>query len=450
MTAPNDLEERLRSGLQAAADALPPEPATRPESGAVPLRPHRAVPTRRWVITAVATAASLAAVTVVVTRGDDGDTRGDVSTESSTSSTTSTTEPHVMKVTNGQAPGQGVVQGNQIRLFGPDGQPTGTVDMGALDGTQSASSDLEGGWVVCGSMMALNAVPEGAADDHIRLEDAEGLIEQLDEARAEVEAGAFTVEPSGSTGAAEPPATTTTTGAPPPTAPVTTTTEVPAGTPFVPGQHVSAPQMTWFPADGPPLDIRINGGSPNCSAGGSQVVDSDAGPMVVVPGRTFDPFGMGDGGLTGVVLATGEVRELPAPQDIGQPMPGYWSINSEHIVVYVEGAGFKLFDLETAEPVPMADIDPGSPGETALAPDGKTVAVLVGSFNGPREAMVFDVASGEEVYRHSFAGDAEGDEMSWDGRTLAVGSYYEGEGPVSVFDTTTGAERTIDAWGVVL
>jgi hypothetical protein len=149
-----------------------------------------------------------------------------------------------------------------------------------------------------------------------------------------------------------------------------------------------------------------------------------------------------------VVLETGEVHELTAPEGIGQPMPGMWSLNSEHVIVWVQGEGYKRFDLETGEPVAMAAIDPGSVSGTSLAPDGKTVAALVGTIAGPTEAVVYDVATGEELFRRPFEMSIEGDEISWDGTTLAVGSYYGN--PVTVIDIATGDEHTLDAHGVVV
>ena len=36
-----------------------------------------------------------------------------------------------------------------------------------------------------------------------------------------------------------------------------------------------------------------------------------------------------------------------------------------------------------------------------------------------------------------------------DGSTVAVGNFYDSYGPVRVFDLATGAERTVDAHGVL-
>jgi hypothetical protein len=444
MNAPHDLEARLRSGLQAAAEALPPEPAT-PVPGPTrpPGREHRVVPSRRWAITAVATAASLAVVAgaaVVVLRGDGSEEqtrRGDVSTDEST--TTTTGEPHVMQVTNGNAPGRAVVQGSTLREFGPDGQETRSIDLAALpgirvDGTpDSASTDLNGGYVLCADVKLTEEEAQARSDGLLEgIEDAE-----LDDIQAEL---------SGEASGAQPPATTTTTGVPGSGQPEVTRSGQPevTGEDFVPAQFV--PYIVWVPAEGEPRKWEVPGGM--CSAGSSKVIDTPDGAMVVNGGMSFtNPMGVA---LGGIVLATGEERDLAVPEGVGTPLPGYWSINSERTIVYVEGRGFEMFDVATAEPVTMADIDPGPPSETSLAPDGKTVAVIVGPVLGPTRAVVFDVATGEEIFSRDLDADAEGNEMSWDGRTLAIGSWYEGEGPVTVIDTATGDEHTLDAHGAVL
>jgi hypothetical protein len=42
----------------------------------------------------------------------------------------------------------------------------------------------------------------------------------------------------------------------------------------------------------------------------------------------------------------------------------------------------------------------------------------------------------------------EGSQLTFDGTSVAVGSFYEGQ--ATVFDVATGSERTIDAHGVIL
>jgi hypothetical protein len=380
----------------------------------------------------------VAGAAVVVLKGDSSEEqtrRGDVATAEST---TTTGEPHVVRVTNGHAPGTAVVQGSTLREFGPDGQETGSIDLAALpgievDGTpQSASTDLDGGYVLCADVQLSEQEAQARSDalmEGVEDADIEAVGAALEDAQSEAADGAA--------GAVPPSTATTRAGRDPGQREVTAED-------FVPAQNV--PFIVWVPAEGEPQKWEVPGGM--CSAGSSKVIDTPDGAMVVNGGMSFtNPVGVA---LGGIVLATGEERDLPVPEGIGSPLPGYWSINSERTIVYVDGRGFEMFDVETGEPVTMAAIDPGVPSETSLAPDGKTVAVITGPVQGPTRAAVYDVATGEQLFSRDLDADAEGNEMSWDGRTLAIGSWYEGEAPVTVIDTLTGAERTLDAYGVVI
>jgi hypothetical protein len=406
-----DLEDRLRSGLQAAAEALPPrpEPATAasvasavPAGGGRPVRSWPSMPLlrRRWVRTAVAAFATLAAVAgtaVVLThdsRGQDHG-RGDVATESSQppSSTTTTAPPHDPRMVNGQVPGQATAdrEGTAVHVYGPDGQETSRVELG-MTNVQAAASDLEGGWVVCG--MAQQTAAEAAL------------------AQAQLEAAGIDTE----------------------------------GT-IVPSR---VDKLRWYPADGEPVDLQPSGG-PGCMDNSIQVVDSPDGPLALVGGIG----GIGLGGpqtgqphLTAVVLATGETRDLPVPDLTG--LPGQWSVTTGRLLTYVQGAGLQLYDLEDQTRIPTATIDPGSISELALSHDGKTAAVMVGSIEGPDEVIVYDLASGAELFRKTIDMSIEGDELSYDGTTLAVGSYYPDRVPITVVDMATHAEHTIHANGVIL
>jgi hypothetical protein len=423
-----DLEDRLRSGLQAAAEALPPQPerATAAATPAVPVGAGRAARSwlsmpllrRRWVRTAVAAAATFAAVAgtaVVLTRDSDGDGqghgRGDVATESSEppSSTTSTAPPHEARLTNGQVPGQATAdrEGVAIHTYGPDGTETGTVELG-MTNVQAAASDLDGGYVVCG--MAQQTPEEVAA--------AEAQLSEIEEdARAAGRLG-----PDGSA------------------------LDIRDGAVVTPSW---VDRLVWYPAGGEPVSLDGPGGG--CMSNSVQVVDSDEGPLALVGGigglvlggpQTGQPY------LDAIVLATGEHRELPVP-DLGG-LPGQWSVSTGLLLTYVEGAGLQLFDLDDQKRIPTAAIDPGDISELALSHDGKTAAVMRGSIEGPDEVIVYDLASGAEIFRKSFGMSIEGDEMSYDGRTLAVGSYYPDRVPLTVIDMATHAEHTIHANGVVL
>ena len=141
-------------------------------------------------------------------------------------------------------------------------------------------------------------------------------------------------------------------------------------------------------------------------------------------------------------------REFRVPTLPGLPLR--WSLTTGKALTYIEGVGLQLFDLETTREIPIADIDPGPISHVALAYDGKTAAVLTGPVSGPVDVVVYDLASGAELFRKSIDMSAEGDQVSYDGTTLAVGNFYGDYGPVTVIDLATGAEHTIDAHGVIL
>ena len=163
MSEPTPLiEQRLRRGLAAAADALPPAELTRRS-------PRRPPSGGRWYLAALggAAAAVLVIGAVLVTRGS-GDGGSDVIADESDETTpstdgASTTAPPTStpgpgptvtfpnaSVTNGALPGQAVVVGSEVRTYDATGAQTGAVSVAPLTSIQSASSDLLGGWVVCG------------------------------------------------------------------------------------------------------------------------------------------------------------------------------------------------------------------------------------------------------------------------------------------------------------
>jgi hypothetical protein len=424
MTTPPDLEDRLRTGLLAAADVLPPAPTTRPapDEGVVRLRPSTPPPTsrRRWAVGAVAVAASLAAVAgaAVVLTGGDGtdDGPGDVATASSAPATSA---PHEVRTLNGMVPGHATTDrdGDALHVFGPDGHETGTVDLGAMTNTQAAASDLEGGWVVCG-MVAMPATGPGGPGDPV-------------DPAASGRAPTSTV-PGGSTPATLDRAAST-----------LATAEADGATTGGWGD-----QLTWYPAEGEPQELEIDGQAPICAENSVQVVDSADGPLALVGGIGFGGPSAGAVDLQGIVLATGEVRDLPVPE-LAAP-PSQWSATTGRVLTYVDGGNLQLFDLDTGEALPIATIDPGAISDMALAHDGRSVAVMVGSIEGPDEVVVYDLATGAETFRRSFDMSIEGDSMTYDGTTLAVGSYYAEDGPLTVIDLATGAEHTVASGGVVL
>ncbi len=120
--------------------------------------------------------------------------------------------------------------------------------------------------------------------------------------------------------------------------------------------------------------------------------------------------------------------------------------------------GLAVRDLASgaAVPVPPIDLPLRAPDATsgpttfdiALSPAGDSLAVTMGE-PPSLEVVVFDLATGAERVRRPVSTDGEGSEIAYDGTSVAVGDYAEGDGPVRVFDVATGAERTFEAYGVL-
>jgi hypothetical protein len=428
MTANLELEDRLRTGLRAAADAIPTPPDAVPSPGEQFVQVQRSTPAgatrlaalrRRPAIVALATAAALAALAgtaAVVTGGGETGPVADVAAAADEPTTTTTSPPHVPRPVNGMVPGRAVGGDGVLHLFGPDGRPAGPLDVAPLGVVRSAGSDLEGGWVVCGSVEKTSEEIRAGLDPESR-----AALDELGDSSS------WTV-PEGGT-------------VPPPTVAIEERIQAPG--------PINVDVLMWFPAGGAPVELDGNVGYPGCLDSTVQVVDSPDGAVVLVGGVSFgDLVSEMEPRLEGVVLASGERREYPVPSLEGLPMQ--WSMSTGKVITYVEGAGLQLFDLETTELVPTATIDPGDASDLALSPDGTTAAVLKGEIAGPVEAIVYDLATGAELYRRSFDLSTEGDQMSYDGTTLAVGNFYDGYGPVTVIDVASGAEHTVDAHGFVL
>jgi hypothetical protein len=447
MNAPHPLEERLRTGLRAAAAEVPPAPDTIPASGerVVRLRSLGLVPQagsrRRRAVVALATAAALAALggTVVVLAGDGGDADRTADIADSDQPTTTTAAPYTPRVVNGRVPGRALGTESKLHTFAADGTPTGTVDLAPMEYVHSATSDLDGGWVACGSgpYRTFEELNPGVSPE----ERAE-LEEQLEAVKDEVRAGQEQEQGSSGTPSTTAIAADPAPGSPDDTVPVLEATgEVTGGWPYM---------MVWYPAGRDPIVLDDNLGFAGCMSSTVQVVDSPDGPVLLQGGVSFGE----DGGdmhprLDGVVLATGERREYAVPPLDGLPM--HWSVTTGKALTYIDGEGLQLFDLATEEQLPTAAIDPGAIGGLALSHDGRTAAVLTREEGAVSvEAVVYDLVSGVELFRKSFAMSPEGDELSYDGTTLAVGNFYDRYGPVTVIDVATGAEHTIDGHGVVL
>jgi hypothetical protein len=402
MTTMTDLEERLRRGLQSAGDALPPashEPPTPSGRGG----DRRARPSRRsrWVVGAAAMVMAGALATVVVTvASSDGRDREPPAVRSAAETTEppTTAEAHQVRPTNGMVPGQAVAFGNQLRIYGPDGAQTGSLDLSRFDDVQAASSDLDGGWVVCGSHR--RSAAELAAERR-EIEEEVARVPPEERARAEAETGRqlSDLEPS----------------------PV-------------------LEELVWYPDGGEP-EVLVE--SPMCAASSIHVIDSAEGPMLV-----YETMGGLEALLEwrAIVLATGEERDVPIA---GTNELLRWSVTSDRFLTHGPD-GFHLYDLATGDPVPMAPIDVDSPSDIVLSGDGSSVAVITGDADGPSDVTVYDVASGAQRYTEHLSMATEGAQLSYDGTTLAFGNYYEDYGPATVVDLASGARHTIDAHGVLL
>lgn len=386
-----ELENRLRRGLHAAAEAVPPAPVEPPAPGVVVLR-RGAPPVRRWALGLVATAAAGAAVVGAVAVAGPSGGGDDVRLEP-TQETPAPPDAGEPILANGMVPGQAVIVGTELRTYGPDGSQTGTMSLAPLEDVQAASSDLAGGWVACG---IITTTPERSSS---------------------------------------PPDYSTT------TVPVTSDGAVPDGSP--PGAF--ADPLVWFPADGEP--VVVESAAPLCMADAVRVVDSPEGPTAVY---------LGDFEFTlhAVVLATGEDRIVNLPVD----STGFyrWSASTGRVVVNSDETGPQLFDLTTGEVLPTVPIDIGGASDVVLSPNGVSLAALTGDpAEGPSNLVVYDLATGAELFRERVDMPLEGAQLSYDGTTVAVGNFYDGYDdvvypPVAVIDLASGARHTIDVHGLVL
>ncbi len=417
MTAETDLESRLRTGLRAAGEALPPvEPADPARPGRWSERPggpHLHRRRRAWVAGAAAAAVVAAAVGVGVASlgGDDGPDAPDLEvsqTPTTGPSTTATTVPDAGPGVD-PAAGSAVVVGTDLVSLGPDGQPGDTLPLAPLTDVQSVVSDRHGGWIACGTP-----------------------------AQAPIES------PPVSEGA------TTTTGIDLPSE-----TAFEARDPNSPGTMPSLPDVEPQPRtpntyrfragqDPEPLSVDVL-----CvadSLGVTEVGGHDA--LVHVSPATFS--------LNRLDLATGDVTPLAIDLSSGPRSAG---VGGGRLAM-VTDAGLGLWDLATGEPLAVAPIDlpvraadaTSGPltSDLALSPDGATLAAVVGDPSaGTAEVVVADLATGTELFRTTVAASVEGGQLAYDGTTVAVGNFYESNGPVHVYDLATGAERTVDVHGLL-
>jgi hypothetical protein len=150
MTTSTALEDRMRRGLRAAADALPAGPAD-PDGLPAPRAEQPASPPR-WVRPAAA--AAVASLTVLggtlLLRGQaevamPGAGAADPGATAAPTPATNPARPPVLL-----APGQVVGHGDDVQVFDPQGNLTRTVPLG-LTRSGGAVPDLRGGFVTCGT-----------------------------------------------------------------------------------------------------------------------------------------------------------------------------------------------------------------------------------------------------------------------------------------------------------
>lgn len=437
MTATPNLEDRLRRGLRAAGEALPPELPALASGSRPPGRRGRGGRGRRAVAASVAVAATALVVGgVVVTRGDDGDRSAVQSAAGTTTESTAppTTQPDSeVRATNGMVPGQAVMIGDELRTYGPDGAPTGTVDLSQFESIQAASSDLDGGWVVCGARI-------------LSEEEREAAQRELDASFEEH--GPTTTATVGDNGRGEPGAAEETAAADAVADRRATATESGrGGSADGPTAPTSRDALVWLPAEGEPV---VLDDAPLCMAGAVHVVDSPEGPTAVYV--TMAAPGDETSGLPvtsrALVLGTGEDRPLEIPSSGAIDIPR-WSVTSERFLVH-DSTGLQVYDLATGEELPVPAIPLDRVSDVVLAGDGGSIAAITGSATGPSEVVVYDLTTGDELFRELFDMPTEGAELSYDGSTLAVGNYYEGNGDVTVIDLAEGARHTLEAHGLVL
>jgi len=391
-----DLESRLRAGLRAAADALPPsgpdgsDPRSSPRAASRTgkRRPHRR---RLLAVAAGAAAVALAGAAVVTLSGDDGDDETDLVTEPSTASTTETT------VEAGPGPGTTIPAGSAIvvasgdravlKSFGPDGQPTGELSLDPITRLQAVVSDRQGGWIACNPVVVPGAVGTPEID-----------IADFERPRKE--------------------------GEPPPWSPP------PHVYRFRPGQ------------DPEPLDAPVE-----CMANSMKV--TDLGDRQVLVYLTMP-------GLQQLDLTTGVSTAVPV--DTSSAFGGQWDVGGGRLAMHGQ-AGLQVWDLATGEPVPVgpADLPVWTPDATSgmgtsaltLSPDGTMVAAMVGDTTASSDVVVIDLASGTERLRRNVPVSVEGADVAFDGTSVAVSSFYDSYGATRIYDVATGAERTVDAHGLL-
>jgi hypothetical protein len=433
MTTDHDLESRLRAGLHAAADALPPAPPTGSRTGP---------PSRRRLPLLIAAGVTVLALggagVVALGGGGNGDPDVMVSPPATDppADGTATDDPSAGEPDGGMLPagpgtdhpaGTAVAStGDEpvLTVYDGDGQPSSTVALAPLTGIQSVVSDRQGGWIACGlndDVAAIPDLPDPADGDDAPTttipvgpdgaSGPDGAADPLaDRAAAEREAIG---DPDDA--AADDPS------APPP----------PNAFHFRPGH------------DPQPLDVNVL-----CTADALGVTDLGGGQVLVYQSSTEQ--------LSILDLTTGEDGAVPVDAS-GFAISG-WSVGGGRLALMGD-TGLTLWDLATGEQLPAGPADlPTRPevattdvftADIALSPDGTTLAAMIGEIDETSDVVVVDVDSGEELFRRTVPVSLEGAELSFDGTSVAVGNFYDSYGPVRIFALDGSSERTIDAHGLV-
>lgn len=431
MTADHDLESRLRRGLRAAADALPAAPPTGSRTGP---------PSRRRLPLLVAAGVTVLALggAGVVALGGGGNGEPDVmvsppATDPPADDTGSDDTGSGDSAFGG--PGTDHPAGTAVAstgdepvltVYDADGQPSSTVPLGPITGVQTVMSDRQGGWIACGiaddvaEMSDANVTPEGEGaptaatipPDPVADPDQDAAGDATDDRAAEERSAAE--DPGDAAG------------------------DVPPSTPQPPNTYHFRPGQ-----EPQPLDVSVF-----CTSDALEVTDLDGGQVLVYQ-SSYEA-------LRALDLATGEDEAVPVDSS-GMVVSG-WSVGGGRLAVMTD-EGLSLWDLATGEQLALVAVDlPTRPtdatsgvftADIALSPDGTTLAALVGEIEETSDIVVVDLDSGEELLRRTVPVSLEGAEVSFDGASVAVGNFYDSYGPVRIFDLADGAERTVDAHGLV-
>jgi hypothetical protein len=380
----------------------------------------------------------VAAATVTLAGDNSGaDVESGPTTEPPTSSSAVPAVEDLGPVADAAA-GTAVVIDDQLVLFGPDGRRGETLSLAPLTGIQAVTSDRHGGWIACGD-------PPGT--------------EQF--------SGEGTTAPTITVGPDD----------------LSPTGETPATTPVDPADDAARadqPQFEEF-EEFQEFEERANELAAELAEGDAAEVPAPssnawwfrpgraAEPLRVSVGCFADGLGVTEVGGTDVLvylsmaefalkayeLVTG--NQTTVPVGVGGLSPGDASVGGGRLATF--GAdGLRVWDLATGDEVPTGPVDlpwrapdaTTGPVTTSLvlAPDGETLAAQIGEVaGGPSDIVVIDLASGEELLRRQVPVTVEGSEVAYDGTTVAIGSYYDGQ--VHLFDVGSGTERTLDAHGLL-